>query len=136
MVALSETRQVPILMYHSLTERAQPRFRKFALAPALFTEQMTYLAQQGYTTLTISQYVSARKTGVALPESVVALTFDDGFADFYSEALPVLQQHGFVATLYIATAFVGNTSRFLRREDETARPMLTWSQLIEIAAHR
>ncbi len=121
-------------MYHSLAERAQPRFRKFALAPALFAEQMAYLAQQHYTTLTVSQYVAARTTGDVLPEPTVVLTFDDGFADFYTEALPILKQHGFVATLYVATAFVSDTSRFLQREQETTRPMLTWEQLIEIAA--
>jgi peptidoglycan/xylan/chitin deacetylase (PgdA/CDA1 family) len=121
-------------MYHSLSDRARPRFRKFALAPVLFAEQMAYLAQQRYTTLTVSQYVAARTAGMALPESIVVLTFDDGFADFYSEALPVLKKYGFVATLYVATAFVNDTSRFLRREQETARSMLTWDQLIEIVA--
>ncbi len=134
MLASDGQHRVPILMYHSVSERAQPRFRKFALAPALFVEQMAYLAQHHYTTLTVSQYVSLRNSGAALPESVVVLTFDDGFADFYSEALPVLKEHGFGATLYVATAFVGNASRFLRRERETTRPMLTWDQLIEIAA--
>ena len=126
--------RVPILMYHSVSERAQPRFRKFTLAPALFAEQMAYLAQHHYTTLTVSQYISMRATGVALPESVVLLTFDDGFADFYSAALPILKQHGFVATLYVATAFVGDVSRFLQREGETTRVMLTWDQLAEIAS--
>ncbi len=121
-------------MYHSLSDRARPRFRKFALPPALFAEQMAYLAQQRYTTLTVSQYIAFRKAGTALPEPTVVLTFDDGFADFYTEALPVLQEYGFVSTLYVATAFVGDTSRFLRREYETTRPMLTWDQLIEIAA--
>ena len=125
---------IPVLMYHSLSDRAQPRFRKFALAPALFAEQMAYLAQQRYTTLTVSQYVTARTTGTALPESTIVLTFDDGFADFYTEALPVLKEHRFTATLYAVTAFINDTSRFLWREQETARPMLTWDQLNEIAA--
>ena len=127
-----EQRRVPILMYHSLSDQAQPRFRKFALSPALFAAQMAYLKQRHYTTLTVSQYVSAIGAGVALPESVVVLTFDDGFADFYTEALPILQQHDFTATLYISTAFVDGMSRFLQREGEADRPMLTWGQLIDI----
>ncbi|MBE3558223.1 MAG: polysaccharide deacetylase family protein [Ktedonobacteraceae bacterium] len=63
------------------------------------------------------------------------LTFDDGFADFYSEAFPVLRRYRFVATLYIVTAFVGNTSCWLVREGEASRPMLTWEQLAEISAY-
>ncbi len=127
-----EQRSIPILMYHSVSDRAQPRFRKFAVSPALFAQQLAYLGQQHYTTLTVSQYVSAISTGASLPERVVVLTFDDGFADFYTDALPILKQHGFAATLYVSTAFVNTTSRFLRRENETARPMLTWRQLIDV----
>ncbi len=134
MLTPNGSQRVPILMYHSLSDRARPRFRKFALAPALFAEQMAYLAQQRYTTLTVSQYVAVRTAGTALPESTVVLTFDDGFADFYTEALPVLQKYGFVSTLYVATAFVDGTSRFLQHEQEMARPMLTWDQLSDIAA--
>ncbi len=120
-------------MYHSVSEGAQPRFRKFTLSPASFAEQMAYLSQQRYTTLTVSEYIAARNTGAALPDPGVVLTFDDGFADFYTTALPILQQHRFVSTLYVATAFVNSTSRFLQREHETARRMLSWDQLKEIA---
>src|SRR5260221_2722996 len=70
----------------------------------------------------------------ALPERPVVLTFDDGFADFYTNALPVLQQCGSTATLYIATGFIGSTSRWLAREGEATRPMLTWDQVREIDA--
>jgi peptidoglycan/xylan/chitin deacetylase (PgdA/CDA1 family) len=62
----------------------------------------------------------------------VVLTFDDGFADFYSAALPALRRHGFNATLYIATSFVEGTSRWLEHIGEGDRPMLNWEQLAEI----
>jgi peptidoglycan/xylan/chitin deacetylase (PgdA/CDA1 family) len=69
-------------MYHSISDQAKPRFRKYALSPARFEAQMAYLARQHYVTLTVSQYIEARKPGVSLPGSAVVLTFDDGFADF------------------------------------------------------
>jgi peptidoglycan/xylan/chitin deacetylase (PgdA/CDA1 family) len=62
----------------------------------------------------------------------VVLTFDDGYADFYSEALPVLRKHGFTATLYVTSAYVGATSRWLAREGESQRRLVSWEQLAEI----
>jgi peptidoglycan/xylan/chitin deacetylase (PgdA/CDA1 family) len=127
------SQRIPILMYHSISDRAQPRFRKYTLSPARFAEQMAYLTQQRYLTLTVSQYVAARTSGGELPEPAVVLTFDDGYTDFYTAALPVLQCYNLVATLYISTGFVNGNSRFLQRERETERPMLTWEQLNEVA---
>ncbi|HKV02154.1 MAG TPA: polysaccharide deacetylase family protein [Ktedonobacteraceae bacterium] len=88
-----------------------------------------------YTPVTVTQFVDAvAQRGAALPDRPVVLTFDDGFADFFTEAFPILQQYNFVATLYVATGFIGSTSRWLQREGEATRPMLTWDQLTEISA--
>ena len=125
---------IPILMYHSISDHARSRFRKFALSPVRFAEQMAFLANHHFTTLTVSQYTYARRIGAAFTGPFVVLTFDDGYADFYEAALPVLQRYNLVATLYVSTAFVNGSSRFLQHEQETNRPMLTWEQLIEIGA--
>ncbi|HYU72029.1 MAG TPA: polysaccharide deacetylase family protein [Ktedonobacteraceae bacterium] len=106
------------------------------MSPALFAAQMAYLHQNAYTPITVTQFVNALyQKGTTLPERPVVLTFDDSFADFFSEALPVLKQYGFAATLYIVTAFINDTSRWLQREGEATRLMLTWDQLTEISAY-
>lgn len=135
MLRRCEKKKIPILMYHSISDTDNARFRQFTVPPALFAEQMAYLLQHGYTPVTVTQFITARSQGrAALPMQPVILTFDDGFADFYTNALPVLRQYGFVATLYISTAFINGTSRWLRHEQETTRSMLTWEQLTEIRA--
>lgn len=136
MLALSEKKTVPILMYHSISGHATPKYRPFAVPPELFADHMAYLHQHAYTPIAVTQYVNTRtqKEGYALPERPVVLTFDDGFADFFTEALPVLQQYNFTATLYVATGFIGSTSRWMHREGEDTRPMLTWNQVTEISA--
>ena len=130
-------KKIAILMYHSISDHATPQFKQFTVSPALFTDHMAYLRQHAYTPITVTQYVHALSQGnnanSALPERPVLLTFDDGFADFFTEALPVLKQFNFTATLYIATAFVNSTSHWLQREEEMRRPMVTWEQLTEIA---
>jgi peptidoglycan/xylan/chitin deacetylase (PgdA/CDA1 family) len=130
-----EKEKVPILMYHSISDHASPKFKPFTVSPQLFAEHMAYLNQHRYTPITVSQFVAALlQKGPRLPRRPVVLTFDDGFADFYTEALPILKRYAFPATLYIATAFINGTSHWLQREGETARPMLTWEQLSEISA--
>lgn len=132
--AQSEKPTVPILMYHSISEHASSKFKQFTVSPYLFAQHMAYLKLHSYTPITVTQYINARmQAGRGLPPHPVILTFDDGFADFYTDALPVLQQYGFPATLYVSTAFVNHTSSWLQYEGETARRIVTWSQLKEIS---
>ncbi len=99
MLVKQEKKQIPILMYHSIAQSTNPKFKQFAVPPALFAEHMTYLRQHSYTPINVTQLVCMLSQGkFALPERPVVLTFDDGFADFYTNALPVLQQCGFTAT--------------------------------------
>ncbi len=133
--ALFMVTKIPILLYHSIAEQASRRWRHWTIHPEQFASQMANLDQLGYTPITVSQFVeSMSDAGEALPERPIVLTFDDGFADFHSKALPVLQRFSFGATLYITTGYVGDSSRWLRAEGEADRPMLTWHQIDEIAS--
>jgi peptidoglycan/xylan/chitin deacetylase (PgdA/CDA1 family) len=129
-----ETRKIPILMYHSVSDHATRKYSPFAISPALFAQQMDYLRQQSYTPITVTHLMEIRASGEQLPAKPVLLTFDDGLEDFYTGALPILQQYGFPATLYVVTGFMNGTSRWLLSEGEGDRPMLTWEKLAEIHA--
>jgi peptidoglycan/xylan/chitin deacetylase (PgdA/CDA1 family) len=129
-----EYSSVPILMYHSISTSTNPLFMRWAVPPEMFDEHLSYLSQNGYTPITITDLVRARSnTGAPLPDRPVVLTFDDAYEDFYANAFPALVRHGFVATLYVPTAYVGATSGWLRQEGETLHPMATWTQLAEMS---
>ena len=129
------TQAVPILMYHSISLSTNPKFRPFTVSPASFADQMAYLHQHAYTPLSVTQFIHVvTQKGSTLPKKPVLITFDDGFADFFTEALPVLKRYQFPATLYIATGFTGSTSHWLKHEGEASRAMLTWDQIAEINA--
>lgn len=124
---------IPILLYHSISTDASPRFREWCVHPELFAAHMEYLSGHGYTPITVTHLAAAlTEDNRSLPNRPVVITFDDGFSDFYSDALPVLRHYNFVATLYIATGLVGSTSRWLLREGEGDRSMLSWDQIVII----
>ena len=126
---------VPILLYHSITDDVESRFRQWAVHPEVFAAHIRFLREHEYTPLTVSQLVQATSDdSISLPGRPVVVTFDDGFADFHANALPVLMRHDFVATLYITVGFIGDTSRWLHDQGEGERPMLTWGQIAEISA--
>jgi peptidoglycan/xylan/chitin deacetylase (PgdA/CDA1 family) len=127
---------IPILMYHSISppESASPRFRRWVVSPDNFAAHMEYLTREkSYSPLTVSQLVDSVRAG-SLPRRPVVVTFDDGFADFHTHAVPTLVRYALPVTVYICTGFVGDTSRWLWREDEASRPMMTWSQIAELPA--
>ncbi len=116
---------VPILMYHSIAADATPSFGRFVTHPDSFSAHMDYLAEAGCRTLTVGEAALLLGSHAPLATPSVVLTFDDGFVDFYQAALPVLQKHGFTATIYVPTSYVGGV--------KGDRPVLSWSQLQEIA---
>jgi peptidoglycan/xylan/chitin deacetylase (PgdA/CDA1 family) len=102
--------RVPILMYHYIRANPYARDRTgFALSvtPADFEVQMTWLARNGYHPITTNDLYSYLSGARGLPSRPVILTFDDGYADFYNTALPILRSHDFTAVAYVVSGFVG-----------------------------
>ncbi len=64
----------------------------------------------------------------------VVITFDDGFADVESTALPILTTHGLPFTLYVATGYIGGMMAWDGSTAKAPGPALTWEQLERVAA--
>jgi peptidoglycan/xylan/chitin deacetylase (PgdA/CDA1 family) len=110
--ATSYTR-VPVLMYHYIRVNPDPRDRTgFALSvtPAQFHAQMDYLARNHFSVIPLSRAIAAIRTHRSLPPRPVVLTFDDGYADFYTTAVPEMRRYGFTATDYVVPNLVGRGS--------------------------
>lgn len=123
---------IPILNYHSISRESTDRFKKFTLSPEIFAQHMKLMSDQGYIPITVADYALRVNTLSSLPDKPAIITFDDGFADFYSEAFPILQEFHFPASLFIVTGDMEGTSKWLRLEGEQDRKMMTWSQLSEV----
>ena len=102
---------IPILMYHSIQHVSRKEImRSIHVSPLSFKIQMLLLKVLGYRGCSVSEAIEALKTG--RDEKLVALTFDDGYRNFVTNALPTLERCGFSATVYIVSDLIGDSNRW------------------------
>jgi peptidoglycan/xylan/chitin deacetylase (PgdA/CDA1 family) len=114
-----------ILFYHRVSDDRDP----LAIAPRRFAAQMELLAAEGYRVVDVPEAARLLAAGGPL-ERVVGLSFDDGYRDVAEHALPVLERHGFHATVFVATGVTDGTATFswYRRQP----PLLGWIDIIAL----
>ena len=101
-VANKVQRPAVVLLYHRVTTLQQDP-QELSVTPANFNAQITHLASD-YNVLDADRFLYHVKNKKAFPERSVFVTFDDGYADNYHEALPLLTQHKVPALFYITTS--------------------------------
>jgi peptidoglycan/xylan/chitin deacetylase (PgdA/CDA1 family) len=111
-----------IITYHSLDESGSP----ISIPPAVFRSHADWFASGRVRVVGVSELLELRDSVDA-----VALTFDDGFANFESHALPMLSERGLSATVFIVTSHVGGTNLWGGRADAgvPVLPLLDWDAI-------
>ena len=109
---------VPILCYH----RFGPGASKMLVEPSRFEAQLEWLARNQFNVIRLADLIDFMAAKKPLPQRSVVITIDDGYESVYRHAYPALKKHGFTATLFVYTDFVGS------------RDGLSWPQLQEMAA--
>ncbi len=114
-----------ILFYHRIADDPDP----LAVAPRRFAEQMGLLAREGYRVVDVAEAARLLASGET-PDRVVALSFDDGYRDVAEHALPVLETHGFQATVFVATGVLDGTATFSWYDVQP--PVMSWSEVVAL----
>lgn len=102
-----EDHGIPVLTYHHiLRDEENTRFRHTSTTTSVraFSNQMTWLRDMGYTTLTMYQLEGYVRNKMNLPARAVVITFDDGLKSVSRYAYPVLKQYGFKAIAFIISS--------------------------------
>jgi peptidoglycan/xylan/chitin deacetylase (PgdA/CDA1 family) len=121
---------LPVLMYHAVGQARDPQFGRWVVSPELLAAQLQALDTAGFSLVGLTEALPAAAAGVP----VVALTFDDGYADLLEAAVPVLTAVAARATVYPVTDLVGTTATWLPFPGETTRRLMDWSELGDVAA--
>ena len=121
-------RYLSILTYHNITSKNNTDNHPDCAIPLMaFKNQMELLKRRGFTCLPLYQMLTTPQS--ELPKKSFALTFDDGFENFYTTAAPILLEHGFTATVFLVTNMIGGYSDW---EGCCNLPLLNWSQIREL----
>jgi peptidoglycan/xylan/chitin deacetylase (PgdA/CDA1 family) len=130
-------RRIVFLCYHGVTRRDRRRATDptgLHVNHRRFAEQLDYLSRR-YNIISLRDYLSARADGRPLPNYSLVLTFDDGFRNFRSVALPLLVARGLPATVFLITGNADHNSEVnladsWRPEDDQS--YLSWPEALKI----
>lgn len=115
------TRRVVVLCYHGVSLRDEHEWHGLYVSERHLARRFERLRALGCTVLSLSEALQ-RQQDASLPERTVVLTFDDGTADFYAKAYPLLREFKLPATLYQTTWYVGRPYPVF----DTASSYLLW----------
>jgi len=108
---------INVFIYHRFGETRYPSTN---IALDIFAAQLNHLKVEGFQVLPLSEIARMVREGEALPDKTVGLCIDDAFNSFAQQALPLLQQYAFPATLFVNTDAVGTAG------------YLTWAELKDV----
>ncbi len=125
-------RRSVVLGYHGVaSSRLRDDLSLLQVSPGRFRTQVELLAEAGFAFVTLAEL--ARRAGGGTPEpGLAAVTFDDGMRNNHAVALPILQQYGIPATVYVTIGFIGGSSPWIGEGGDGA--MMEESELRELAA--
>jgi len=122
-------RRIPVLLYHRVDTEADSQWRRFCVSPQNFADQMRWLSHQGFSTIHLGQLLDYYRHGAAIPPHPLVITFDDGYFCNYSRAFPILQRHGFAATVFLACNLLRHESG---KAVEGRQSFMAWPEILKM----
>lgn len=105
-----------VLVYHRIDNPGRAGFfgdaSNVSASPERFADHMDYVARH-FDAVTLADVEATADGRARLPRRAVLVTFDDGYRDVLTEALPILRSRSIPAALFVATAFMGNARCFM-----------------------
>lgn len=101
---------IPVLMYHSISYE---KGNELKVPKETFRQELQIIKDNGFTPITLDELYSHFNDEVALPQKPIVITLDDGYRDNYENALPILKEFGYKATVFVITCQPDSGSDFM-----------------------
>ncbi len=125
-------KRVVILMYHIVAEPLSAQEARYCCTPRRFAAQMGHLRDSGARLLALDELAEACDGRATWPEAGVAVTFDDGFADTFANALPVLARYRVPATMFAVADRIGANNDWMSNRGFPRRRLMSAAELREM----
>ncbi len=110
---------VPVLMYHNIDQNWKES--KLSVSPQSFKRQMEFLVRNKYNIISLHKLKKLQESGKPIPYKTVAITFDDGYENNYTNGFDVLNKHNIPAAVFVVVDKIGKSG------------YMNWRQIEEMA---
>src|SRR6266516_266578 len=127
---------IPVIFYHKIDKPAPDSLVRGGFTPPRrFARQLAYLKRKGFVFYRASELIEHYQQNGVFPDNGIALTFDDGWKDNYTNAFPILRDLGIKATIFIIPSVIGEKSTKAAAEGEGPRAHLSREEILEMSRH-
>lgn len=128
-VDASRSVELPILMYHSLTDKAQ-KINTYTVSASAFESDLKFIKDNGYTAVTLNQVIDFVDGKSDMPDKPIVITFDDGFRNNLTIALPLLEKYDMKAVVSIVGSY---SEKFAALDDKNPDyAYLNWNDIKQL----
>ncbi|MBR1736230.1 MAG: polysaccharide deacetylase family protein [Firmicutes bacterium] len=130
MTEAENTVELPIIMYHNITEKYDMT-GKYAVMRSQFENDLKYIKENGYTTITAEELINYAENNGQLPEKPIMITFDDGYESFYVYAYPLLKEYDMKAVMSVIGAYANLHTE--KNDHNLDYSHLNWYEIAEMS---
>lgn len=124
---------IPTLMYHKIGDYPKgSQLQKLWVTAKDFRKQLQYLKDHGYTAIHFADLKRAEEGAAPLPQNPVLITFDDGYANNYELAFPLLKEMNMKGNIFLVYETIETYNVWHNPATEPSLNMMTWAQVREM----
>ncbi|GHU74502.1 hypothetical protein AGMMS49992_16140 [Clostridia bacterium] len=124
--------RLPIIMYHSVVSDGTRPPNDYQVTESQFERDLLYLSARGYQTVVIGDLIEYAGGSADLPDKPIMLTFDDGYLNNLTSAVPIMRAHGMRGVFSVVGAFIERAER--ENDPSPAYAYMTWEAVREAQA--